>query len=160
MVWLSKSSKSQTSKSILLISPLSAYRFFSCFAEMSRRMSFMNHINFSSFCVETAENLVFKVWLISSFSVQSLGSSSPKFNSFKNFNTKSICPIFFRISQEVLNIYISFLVKFGLILLGIFFTLILSVGLHAELFCDQLCHHKFHVISLATMFLCPKITSE
>ena len=159
-MWLSKSSKSQTSKSILLISPLSAYKFFSCFTEMFRRMSFMNHINFSSFCVETAENLVFKVGLISSFSAQSLGSSSPEFNSFKIFNMKSICPIFFRISQEALNIYISLLVKLGLILLGIFLTLILSVGLCAELFCNQLCHSKFHVISLATMFLCPKITSK
>ena len=120
----------------------------------------MNHINFRYICIEIAENLVFKVKLIFSFSVQSLGSSSQKFNSFKNFTSKTICLIFFRISQKALNIYISLLVKFDFILFSIFPTLTLSVGLSASALRDQLCHRKFHVISLATMFLCPKIASK
>ena len=119
----------------------------------------MNDINFSSFCVETAENLVFKVGLISSFSVRSPGSSSPKFNSFKNFTTKVICPIFLRISHQALNFFVSLLVKSDLILLSIFPTLILSVGPSASALCNHLHHRKFYVI-FATMFLCPKIASK
>ena len=75
-------------------------------------MSSMNHINFSSFYVGTAENLVFKVGLISSFSTQSLGSSSPKFNSFKNFSMKTIHPILSKILQNVSLMYIYLLIKF------------------------------------------------
>ena len=160
MVWLSKSSKSQTSKSILLISPLSAFRFLSHFTEMSRRMSFMNHINFSSFCFEICWEFSVQSWANFQFFCVKSWFFFSKIQFFQNFNTKTICPIFLRISQKALNMYISLLVKFDLILFSIFPTLTLSVGLCAELFCDQLCHHKFHVISLVTMFLCPKIASK
>ena len=102
---------------------------------------------------------MFKVGSIFSFSVQSLGSS-PKVRSFKNFSSKTVWLIFFRISQKVLNIYISLLVKFDLVLLDSFLTLGSKVDSSASALHNQLCHHKFHVISLATMFLCPKIASK
>ena len=157
MVRLSKSLKSQTSNSILNISPLSVHQSLIPPVELWRRVIYTNHISFKVFCVEIAEYLVFKVGLILSFSVRSFSSSSPKIKSFKNFNLKTICPIFFRIAQKFPNMFVSILIKFHLILLNSFLILGGKVGPSTSTLRDQLHHHKFHVIFLATMFLCPTI---
>ena len=144
-MWLSKSLKSQNSNSILLISSLSAFRFLSCFTEMSRRMSFMNHINFRLLCVETAEYLVFKFGLIFSFLCTKHQFFLSKIKSFKNFNSKTICLIFLKIAQKCLNMFVSILIKFDLILLNSFLTLGIKVVSSTSTLGDQLHHHKFHV---------------
>ena len=62
-----KSKMFEMSQSFLLISLLTAFQILNHFTEMFRRLELMKHIDLRLLCAWTAEYLVFKVGLISSF---------------------------------------------------------------------------------------------